>query len=93
MGDVPAAPVEVVGAIAPTPLLLVHGSDDHYFPIRHARELAAAAPHADAWIEAGMGHAETGTTPDLVDRIAAWVTTAVSAAVPAPAVCDDGSRD
>lgn len=86
---VPAAPVEVVGSIAPTPLLLVHGSDDHYFPVRHALELATAAPHADAWIEAGMGHAETGTTTDLVDRIAAWVT----AAVPAPAVCDDGSRD
>jgi pimeloyl-ACP methyl ester carboxylesterase len=86
---VPAAPVEVVGSIAPVPLLLVHGSDDHYFPLRHARELAAAAPAADAWIETGMGHAETGTSPELVDRIGAWLATAVSA----PAVCDDGFRD
>ena len=86
---VPAAPVEVVGDIAPTPLLLVHGSEDHYFPIRHARELAAAAPAADAWIEPGMGHAETGTSPALVDRIASWVAAAMSA----PAICDDGLRD
>lgn len=94
---VPAAPVEVVADIAPTPLLLVHGSDDHYFPIRHARELAAAAPGADAWVEQGMGHAETGTAPELVDRIAAWVATAVAASITAPVsgptVCDDGPRD
>jgi pimeloyl-ACP methyl ester carboxylesterase len=86
---VPHAPVEVVGNIAPTPLLMIHGSDDHYFPVRHAHALAAAAPTADAWIETGMGHAETGTQPELVDRMARWV----RAAVAAPEVCDDGPRD
>jgi hypothetical protein len=36
-----------------------------------------------------MGHAETATTSDLVDRIARWVTATLSA----PIVCDDGARD
>jgi pimeloyl-ACP methyl ester carboxylesterase len=86
---VPHAPVDVVGRIPAARLLLVHGSDDHYFPVRHAQALAAAAPAATSWIEPGMGHAETSTAPELVDRIAEWVT----AAVCLPSVCDDGARD
>lgn len=74
----PESPVEVVGAIAPRPLLLVHGDADAYFPVRHARALAAAAPSAAFWLEPGMGHAETGTGPELVDRIDDWVTAALS---------------
>ena len=87
--DVPESPEEVVGAIAPTPLLIVHGDADHYFPLRHVDLLAAAAPTAELWIEPGMGHAETATTPELVDRIAAWVRSVVA---PKP-VWDDGRRD
>ena len=87
--DVPESPEEVVGAIAPTPLLIVHGDADHYFPLRHVDLLAAAAPTADLWVEPGMGHAETATTPQLVERIDAWVRSVVA---PAP-VCDDGHRD
>jgi pimeloyl-ACP methyl ester carboxylesterase len=92
--DVPEAPAEVVGSIAPTPLLIVHGDNDHYFPTMHVETLALAAPSAEVWIEPGMGHAETATTPELVARIASWV----AAAVPAPAVaardvCDDDARD
>ena len=36
-------PVDVVGAIAPRPLLLVHGSEDPVIPVEHAHRLAAAA--------------------------------------------------
>ncbi len=79
----PQAPAEVAGAIAPRPLLLVHGEDDHYFPVSHVEQLAAAAPSADVWIESGMGHAEAASTDDLLDRIAAWVRS----------VCHDGRRD
>lgn len=68
----PESPVEVVAAIAPRPLLVVHGDEDPYFPLRHAQLLAAAAPGADFWLEPGMGHAETATGSDLLDRIAAW---------------------
>jgi pimeloyl-ACP methyl ester carboxylesterase len=87
--DVPKAPAEVAGNIAPRPLLIVHGDADHYFPIRHVHALAAAAPQADIWIEPGMGHAETATTAQLVARIMEWVRTAV-AVTP---VCDDGVRE
>lgn len=80
---VPEAPHEVVGAIG-VPLLLVHGDADHYFPLRHIEALAAAAAdHAEVWIEPGMTHAETGTTGELVDRIAAWLRLAVADARPA----------
>jgi pimeloyl-ACP methyl ester carboxylesterase len=86
---VPESPAEVAGRIAPTPLLIVHGDRDHYFPLRHVELLAAAAPTAQLWVEEGMGHAETATTPELVDRIVDWV----RGAVRADAVCDDGSRE
>ncbi len=69
----PESPVEVAAAVAPRPLLVVHGDADSYFPVRHGRAIAASAPHAEFWLEAGMGHAETATTPALVDRIDHWV--------------------
>lgn len=94
-GDaVPEAPFEVVGRIAPRPLLIVHGDADRYIPLRHTRLLLDAAPDAELWIEPGMGHAEAATTPELVARIVAWLRTR-----PAPVaagveeVCDDGRRD
>ena len=39
----PSAPLAVVSRIAPTPLLLVHGDRDEYFPLEHFRTLAQAA--------------------------------------------------
>jgi len=69
----PESPVEVVAAIAPRPLLIVHGDADHYFPARHGQALAAAADGSEFWLEPGMGHAESATTPELVERIDTWV--------------------
>ncbi len=66
----PAAPVEVVGRISPTPLLVVHGDRDAYFSLDHPRALIAAAGEpAELWIVPGFGHAESAATPALVDRI------------------------
>jgi pimeloyl-ACP methyl ester carboxylesterase len=86
----PEAPAEVAGAIAPRPFLIVHGTADHYFPLRHAEALSAAAPEADLWIEPGMGHAEMGTDLRLVERISQWV---LAARERSPAVWDDDGRD
>ncbi|MGY1617144.1 alpha/beta hydrolase family protein [Geodermatophilus sp. SYSU D00691] len=70
----PPAPVEVVSRIAPTPLLLVHGDRDEYFPLEHFRTLAqAAGPSATAWVVPGFGHAESGVSAPLVERIGRWV--------------------
>ena len=68
----PVAPVDCVAAVAPIPLLLVHGDRDGYFPVAHAHELArAAAEPVELWLEEGFAHAESGASPELVDRLGA----------------------
>jgi uncharacterized protein len=74
--QLPASPVELAGSIN-APLLVVHGDADPYFGLEHARMLAAAAPSAQLWIEAGMGHAENASTPELLDRMDDWARRAV----------------
>lgn len=71
----PLAPVEAVPLIAPTPLLIVHGDRDPYFPIDHPRMLAAAGP-AQLWLGEGMGHAENAADEVLLRRIAQWLSVA-----------------
>lgn len=70
---VPLSPVEAVPRIAPTPLLIVHGDRDGYFPLDHPRMLAeAAAGHGELWLEHGMGHAEHAADDGLLARIGDW---------------------
>jgi pimeloyl-ACP methyl ester carboxylesterase len=70
---VPLSPVEAVPRIAPTPLLIVHGDADGYFPVDHPRMLADAADgHGELWLEPGMGHAEHAATDGLLARIGDW---------------------
>lgn len=77
---VPLSPVESVPLIAPTPLLVVHGDRDPYFPVDHPRMLAeAAAGGAELWLEAGMGHAEHAASDELLGRIGEWAVAAVAA--------------
>lgn len=71
---VPLSPTEAAGRIAPTPLLIVHGDRDGYFPLDHPRMLAkAAGDHAELWLEPGMGHAENAAADELLARIGDWV--------------------
>ncbi len=70
----PQSPLEVVHRITPTPLLIVHGEDDHYFAPAHATALhRAAGGTAELWLEPRIRHAESAMTPALVDRIATWL--------------------
>ncbi|MFH8928940.1 alpha/beta hydrolase [Streptomyces pristinaespiralis] len=73
---VPLSPVESVPLIAPTPLLIVHGDRDPYFPLDHPRMLAAAADEstAELWLEPGMGHAENAADEALLRRLGEWLT-------------------
>lgn len=72
--DIPASPVEVAHRVAPTPLLLVHGDGDHYVGVDHPLALRrATGGRAELWLERGLRHAETAMTPELVDRMAAWL--------------------
>lgn len=46
------------------PWLIVHGLDDHFFPLDHAKTLqACAGGPATLWVERTFGHAEEGLTP------------------------------
>ncbi len=75
----PEPPDAVAGRVAPTPLLVVHGDADHYFPLDHARWLVrAAGPTATLWVEPGFGHAEAAARPELVRRIAVWALAAAA---------------
>jgi pimeloyl-ACP methyl ester carboxylesterase len=77
----PAAPVDCVAAVAPIPLLVVHGDRDGYFPVSHAHALAdAAGEPSELWLEEGFAHAESGASPELVDRIGAHLPTLLARA-------------
>ncbi|WP_233576604.1 alpha/beta hydrolase [Saccharopolyspora rhizosphaerae] len=67
---VPISPLELVTRVE-IPRLVVHGAEDHYFPPTDARALAEAGD-AEFWLVEGMRHAESSTSPELVDRIVAW---------------------
>ncbi len=70
----PEAPHEVAPLITPTPLLIVHGDADPYFPVEHAHQLfEAAAEPKELWLEPGFGHAENAAPPELLDRIGKWL--------------------
>ena len=90
-GDLPLSPEQAARLVAPTPLLVVHGDADHYFPLEHPRALAAAVREGAAergvdpgasqlWIESGFGHAETAAAvaPELLGRICDWAREATS---------------
>jgi pimeloyl-ACP methyl ester carboxylesterase len=73
-------PVEVVGRIAPTPLVLIHGRDDHFFDEEQAWDLYRAAGQPKRLLLASrFGHAEDGFTPAFAERVASAVLEAVPA--------------
>jgi pimeloyl-ACP methyl ester carboxylesterase len=78
---VPLPPAEAAARIAPTPLLIVHGDRDEYFPADHAEQIFAAARQPkELWIVPGLAHAESAISSALLDRIAKWAAaTAVTA--------------
>jgi fermentation-respiration switch protein FrsA (DUF1100 family) len=72
--DRPESPEDVVGKIAPVPLLLVHGRDDHFFDEEEAWRLYRAAGEPKRLLLAGrFGHAEDGFSPELAERIGRFV--------------------
>lgn len=52
-------PVDVIGRVAPRPLMIVHGMDDGVVPPAMAEELyAAAGAPREIWLVPGAGHAD-----------------------------------
>ena len=84
--DEPESPVEVVGRISPVPLLVVHGDRDSYFTLEHPEALYAAANEPkELWLVPGFAHAETGATPELLDRIGRHLPVLLGRAAPVSA--------
>jgi pimeloyl-ACP methyl ester carboxylesterase len=84
---VPLPPAEAAARITPTPLLIVHGDRDEYFPADHAEQLFEAARQPkELWIVPGLGHAESAVSATLLDRIASWAVTATTVAASPNAV-------
>jgi pimeloyl-ACP methyl ester carboxylesterase len=78
-GDVPVPPAAAAARISPTPLLVVHGDQDRFFPVSHAHMIYdAAAEPKELWIETGYGHAESAASPELITRIAGWIRRSVT---------------
>jgi pimeloyl-ACP methyl ester carboxylesterase len=81
---IPLPPAEAAARISPVPLLIVHGEKDLYFPPEHARQLYMAAREPkELWLLPEMGHAESGCSQDLVDRIGRWIDQAIRSSVSA----------
>jgi pimeloyl-ACP methyl ester carboxylesterase len=90
----PVPPAEAAARISPTPLLIVHGDKDLFFPVDHAQQLYdAARDPRELWLVPGFGHAEAACQPGLVDRIGGWVTEAAgdAGARAAMAAAGDGA--
>jgi fermentation-respiration switch protein FrsA (DUF1100 family) len=76
---IPLAPYEAVPLLTPTPLLIVHGDADTFFPVEHAHQLFSSAKEPkELWVERGYGHAEAAATPALVRRIGDWIRTSLT---------------
>jgi pimeloyl-ACP methyl ester carboxylesterase len=66
----PEAPEDVVAKIAPTPLIIVHGRDDHYFDEEEAWRLYRRAGEPKRLLLASkFGHAEDGFTDAFAGRL------------------------
>jgi dipeptidyl aminopeptidase/acylaminoacyl peptidase len=77
-------PVDAVARVAPRPLLLIHGSADHYVPPadQDALDAAASAPndaHVDSWRVAGADHAQAYHTAgqEYVTRVVGFFSDAL----------------
>jgi pimeloyl-ACP methyl ester carboxylesterase len=72
--DRPESPEDLVGKIAPVPLLIVHGRDDHFFDEEEAWRLYRRAGQPKRLLLARpFGHAEDGYTVELAERVARFL--------------------
>jgi pimeloyl-ACP methyl ester carboxylesterase len=66
----PPPPADLIGQISPTPLLIIHGEDDHFFPASDAELLYENARDPKRLLVLpSFGHAEDGFTPAFGERL------------------------
>lgn len=67
-------PLEVVGSIAPRPLLIAHGRDDAWVPAEQARRLASRAGRPCRYVEVdGANHSFAWHRAALRDLVTGWL--------------------
>ena len=67
-------PLEAIAEISPTPVLVVHGTDDRIVPSHHGEALfAAAGPPKDLWLVSGAGHLEVFADGNRRRRLARYL--------------------
>ncbi len=67
-------PLDVVASISPRPLLVVHGSNDEWVPVAHARSLYERAGKPCRFVEiAGANHSFAWHRAELRDVVAGWL--------------------
>ena len=67
-------PLEAVAAISPRPLLVVHGTEDWWVPVAHARELRGRGGPWLRYVEVdGADHAFSWHRTELRELIAGWL--------------------
>jgi uncharacterized protein len=82
--DAGASPEDVVAAISPIPLILVHGRNDHLFSIDHAQRLfELAGPPKRLLVGDRFGHAEDGLSPAFASKLSAVVLEGLATSWPA----------
>jgi len=80
------AAVDVVGRIAPVPLLIVHGEADEVVPPEHGRRLYAAAREPrELWLVPETGHVAAFTKAENRERLLAFLARHAQAPASAPA--------
>jgi dipeptidyl aminopeptidase/acylaminoacyl peptidase len=67
-------PLDLVASIAPRPLLIVHGRDDAWVPVEHARRLRSAAGRPCRYAEVdGANHSFAWHRATLRDLVTRWL--------------------
>ncbi len=74
----PISPEVAVERLSHTPLLIVHGDVDKYFPVEHAYALENAVERAEnknakVVVVKGFGHAEAGISEETLEQIGQWL--------------------
>lgn len=95
----PQEPIDLIGKIAPTPVLLLHGTADGVVAHRHSeRLLDAAGEPKELWSIPGAQHLEALSSrrhvhaPRLLEKFRQWVDAAVAPSAAAEGAPNRGER-
>ncbi len=78
-------PLEAVADLAPVPVLLIHGKEDHIIPWHHSQQLYEAAREPkDLWLFEGAGHINASLSATFRDRLTDYLTTVMTQTPPQP---------